>query len=122
MVFVVDDHLKVMELLPGEDLERWLVRLVGNAEPHHRSNNHLRATREVIHHVFKFGLQSDLVNEVEVDSRLSGDLEPHIAFNEEDLAANLREHIILFPLSRFFIYPEEQDTPARPDDECLFIH
>ena len=102
-------YFEVMVVLPGIDLESWLVSFVSNTVSYSGAEHHLGALHEVEHHVFKSGFECLFVDQVEVDLVISRNLDPNIAADKIDLATHLLKLVILGPVAGFFVDLEKQD-------------
>ena len=95
--------LKVVVIFSCPHVEDRLILLESDGETDLGAKHHLRAVHEVEHDIFKFGHQSLLVDQVEVNLLVGGDLDAHVALDEIKLASNLLKFGILFPFTRLFI-------------------
>jgi len=81
----------------GPNAEVWLVDLEGDAESHSGSEQHLGALHEVEHHVFKPGQEGFIVDDVEVNELVRGDLDPDVSSDERQLSSHFLELMVLYP-------------------------
>jgi hypothetical protein len=91
-----------VEILPFIDVESGLACLVRDGVKLPSSKHHLAAPHEVIHRVFQTGYQSLLVDLVEVDDLVRGNLHALIALDEVDETPML-QLVVLHPVQSFDI-------------------
>ena len=120
-----------MRILPSIDGKTPLVGLVSDTVLHFRAEHHLSAVHVVEHDVLKdrlqmlFGVFIILLDQVEVDELVSGDLDPDVSLNIVDEPSSLNL-IILFPLSGLRLLVElkfeEEDVTGASGDQRLIIN
>lgn len=76
-----------MVKLSGVDLNTRLVGLECNTISNSRSEHHLRALHEVVHAILKLWHKCLFVDEIEVNSLISNNLDSNITSNEIDLTS-----------------------------------
>ena len=96
-----------MIAFPGENLIVLLRGLKSNSVSLHGANQERRTVDEIIHYVLELWHQRLLVNEVEVNFPLRGNLNPDISSNEENSTSHVMDCMIVSPFARFFVDLEE---------------
>ena len=87
-----------MRKLPGINIKALLIGLISNAIPHFTTKHHLITPHEIKHHIIKLGHECFLVNEVEVDHVICGNLDPNISLDEVDVASGI-DGLVVGPFS-----------------------
>ena len=92
-------------------LEGRLICLEGDAEADVRTEDHLSAFHEIVHHVLQLRLECGLVDQVEVSSFICCDLDPLVTFREEH-GTSVLKRCVPYPLmlpSHFVKYFHEEE-------------
>lgn len=76
-----------MVKLSGVDLNTRLVGLECNTISNSRSEHHLRALHEIVHAILKLWHKCLFVDEIEINSLISNNLDSNITSNEIDLTS-----------------------------------
>ena len=100
---VIDTDSKVVHVLSLVDVEASLVLLKGDGVSFHGTNHHLIAHHIVVHDVLKCWFKGLLINEVEVDELICGNLNPHIASDEIDESSYI-DRVVQLPFHDFNIF------------------
>lgn len=98
-----------MEILPGVDLKSWLVGLKGNTISYSCTKHHLGALHKVEHAILQLGHERLLVDLIEVDFLIGGNLDSNVASNEVDLTSHVVEFVVKLPETCLFVDFEEKD-------------
>jgi hypothetical protein len=77
-----------MVVLSGVDLNTRLVSFECNTISNSRSEHHLRALHEIVHAILKLWHKCLFVDEIEVNSLISNDLDSNITSYEVDLTSS----------------------------------
>ena len=81
---------------PTVNVEAFLIRLICDSIFDFGAKHHLIATHKIKHDVFKFGLKSYWVNQVEIYDVIGGDLDSFVSFDEVNESTDL-QLVVLFP-------------------------
>jgi hypothetical protein len=85
-------------------IETWLIDLIRNSKSDFGSEHHLWTWHEIEHYILKLWLQCFLINKIEIDFFICGDLKSYVSFNEVNLPSDIIEPLILNPpIILFFV-------------------
>ena len=104
----INANLEVVIVASREDLKARLTCFEGNTILDPGSEHKRGAVDEVVHHIFEFWEERDLVYQVKVYLSLGSDLNPDVASNEEDITSHVVDFEVLHPfVVGFFILFEK---------------
>ena len=89
-----------MHVLSAKYFESFIVHFVADSKSYSPAEHHLLAIHVVVHAVFQLRHESLLVDEVEVNQFLGGNLDSNVAFDVKDGASH-PEFMVLLPQCLF---------------------